>query len=731
MIDYKVRQKRDGGTNPLPNYTKLTPEEEVIITKEIIAIAEEKKLNIMSYNICGDHIHLLLVCEEEEVPKMMQIIKAKTARKINIHRGVTTTGQHNNKPTSSTREPAPLSTTREPAPLSITKEPAPLSITKEPAPLNTTKEPAPLPGRGKKQNSLWTQKYGCKDIKEDNQLYNTVNYIQTNRTKHELPSNKQLQSLLNHPILNQDYDHAFTPQYTGGFDVVIGNPPYVRKQGLVEHYPEMCKYYEKEFQSATANYDIYALFMERSFELINNKGIVSYILPHKFLVTDFGEGIRRFFKDKTAVDSILHFGSEMVFADASTYTCIINLSKSTKDKVLFKKVNPLELAMPFEWDYILLENLSEQNWDLQSQKIYDTIKKLKQQPFTVDDVFDNIFQGIATSLDAVYVFEGVDKGNYIEAYNAKYDYRFEIEKTLAKPYIKGNEISKYKSLNNQYFVFFPYENGQAVSEESIKAQLPKTYAYLKHFETEIRGREKGRMNIEEGWYLYIYPKSLTKFGKPKIMTQEISLGCNMTYDEKGEFYHPTTIYSFVKNEKFKVDEKFYLGILNSKVMWFFLKNTGTELRGGYFRFKTNYLKPFPLPEIPTDVTALIKNVNLMLSLKKELQKVGNNLLGLLASKFNLTNHSKKLQNWHELSFGEFLKELEKARKKSAKENKTEYSKLSLSEEAEWMQYFNDQKQKATKLKAEIDKTDKEIDQMVYELYGLTADEIKIVEEATK
>ncbi|MFD2550767.1 hypothetical protein ACFSQP_02955, partial [Bizionia sediminis] len=93
--------------------------------------------------------------------------------------------------------------------------------------------------------------------------------------------------------------------------------------------------------------------------------------------------------------------------------------------------------------------------------------------------------------------------------------------------------------------------------------------------------------------------------------------------------------------------------------------------------------------------------------------------------------SKKLQNWHELDFAEFLKELEKARKKEAKNANKGYKPLALPEQAEWMQYFNEQKQKATELKSEIEKTDKEIDAMVYALYGLTDDEIQIVEEATQ
>ena len=548
---------------------------------------------------------------------------------------------------------------------------------------------------------------------------------QPNRKLNNLNNNiKCGNSLIDDPEIAGDKAFHWESEFPavfekGGFDVVIGNPPYVRKQGLMEHYPEMCVYYESKYVSATANYDLYALFMEASYKLINNKGIVSFILPHKFLVSDFGEGIRTFFKENTAVENLVHFGSELVFKDAATYTCIVDLTKTSKEKVNFKKVNPENLSESFVWDTMSYSNLSIINWDLQSEKVFDIIEKLKIQPYTVDNVFESVFQGIATSLDAVYVFHGQDKGDYIKAYNSKYDYYFEIEKDLVKPFIKGNEISKYKSLNNKYFVFFPYINGEEVSEEYIKNKLPKTYAFLKHFEKDIRGRERGKMDIEEGWFLYIYPKSLTKFGVSKIMTQEISLGCNMTYDEKGEFYHPTTIYSFVKNERFNVDDKFYLGILNSRVMWFFLKNTGTELGGGYFRFKTNYLKPFPLPEISENSDLMIDNVNQILSSNKNLQEVSSKFQRTLQRKFeNLEKLPKKLENWYELTFADFVKELKK--KKIA---------LSFEEEGKWEDYFLPEQQKALEIKAQITKTDKEIDAMVYELYDLTDEEIAIIENS--
>lgn len=508
----------------------------------------------------------------------------------------------------------------------------------------------------------------------------------------------------------------------GGFDVIIGNPPYVRVQGLKEYYFEQTIYYEEKYQSAVGNYDIYAIFMEKCCELINTKGIVSFILPHKFLVTDFGVGIRDFLKKHTAVESIIHFGSELVFNDASTYTCIINLTKFKKEKILFKKISPSELNNTFDWDYMLYRNLSNANWDLQSEKIFEVIKKLKTQPYTIEHVFDKVFVGLQTSLDEVYVFEGKKEGNIIYGYNKKYDYHFEIEDEMVKPFVKGNEIAKYKTPDIKNFVVFPYQlegdSSLPFDESYIREKLPKTYSFLKHFETQIKGREKGKMNIDKHWYLYIYPKSLTKFQNAKIMTQEISLGCNMTYDEKGEFYHPSTIYSFIKNEKFAVDEKFYLGILNSKVMWFFLKNTGTELGGGYFRFKTNYLKPFPLPEISSNCEMIVDNVNLMLSLNKELHIQSQKFQRTIQRKFELDDLPKKLQDWYLLSYSEFIKELTKKK-----------VKLSLSEEAEWEDYFNSESKKALELKANIDTTDKAIDMMVYELYGLSREEIKIVENS--
>jgi hypothetical protein len=112
----------------------------------------------------------------------------------------------------------------------------------------------------------------------------------------------------------------------------------------------------------------------------------------------------------------------------------------------------------------------------------------------------------------------------------------------------------------------------------------------------------------------------------------------------------------------------------------------------------------------------IDRANKLINCNEILSKHATQFLSLLQSKFELPKLSNKLQEWYELDFKSFLKELEKAK-----------VKMSLAQEAEWLSYFTEQKQKALTLKTEIDKTDKEIDKMVYELYGLTEEEIKIVE----
>lgn len=145
---------------------------------------------------------------------------------------------------------------------------------------------------------------------------------------------------------------------------------------------------------------------------------------------------------------------------------------------------------------------------------------------------------------------------------------------------------------------------------------------------------KGRLEKDIFWYKYIYPKNLVLFDNEKLVAPEISRRGNFSYDIKGEFYSTTKIYGYIKKDTIVEDYRFWLGLLNSQLFWFFIQNTGYVLRGGYFTFKTDYIQPFPVPEIIPDDTRnkIILAVDNILSTKENNLKNNTSELELAIDK---------------------------------------------------------------------------------------------------
>ena len=505
----------------------------------------------------------------------------------------------------------------------------------------------------------------------------------------------------------------------GGFDVVIGNPPYLRVQGLRESFAKESIYYEKGYKTATGRFDIYILFIEKAFSLINNFGTVSFILPHKFMVSDFGEGVRKFLIEEKAIKSIVSFGAEMVFSDASTYTCILNLSKENKE-ILYSEIKIADLSLNNYFKRISYSNLSKEKWNMQNEEGISLFKKLDSQPYKAKDIFENISQGIVSVGDEIFIM----KGKFIEekfiGYSEKIGKSVEIESSLMKPLLKGEDIKKYSPLFVNHYVIYPHyeKNGKTVpyEEEEFKKKFPLGYSYFLLFKDELIEKKLRYKTNPRCWYSLHRSREMSLFKSQKIITPEISLGTNMTLDSE-HIFHNTKCYSLVKKSNLNLDNRFLLSILNSKLLWFFLNATGYVLRGGYFTFKTKYLEPFPIPDYTLiNQLPFVDQVEIMLSKNKELQSLNDSLLRLLQSKFEGLTLSKKLQDWSTLSFKEFLKELEKQK-----------IKFSLPHQAEWMQYFETEKTKANTIQQLITETDKKINEMVYTLYDLSEAEKSLIE----
>ncbi|SHN92489.1 Eco57I restriction-modification methylase domain-containing protein [bacterium endosymbiont of Bathymodiolus sp. 5 South] len=417
--------------------------------------------------------------------------------------------------------------------------------------------------------------------------------------------------LYNQNAVSDWFDPEWMFGIKNGFDIVIGNPPYMRVQGIER---KVSKEYKSIFQSSTGSYDLYVLFTEIGLNLLSKKGVLNYIMPHKWVNSDFGKGLREVSKNN--IYKLISFDAYQVF-NASTYTSLVWFNKMQCSKLNYTQLTKnlttnLELECYLKSlsddDFSKIENqkLSDDSWILTNRQTHNILEKISQQPLKVSDVFAKIFQGIATSKDSVYFLtDVVEKNELLECYSKELNKRILIEKGLVKPLLKGCDVHRYETLNADKVVIFPYyilnENNkdQAVlySEADIKNKFPNGYIYLKECETVLRNREKGKLKNDDHWFKYIYPKNLILFNKEKITQPDISLGGNFAHDKNGEFYQTTTLYGYIKYPEIKESYRFYMSIFNSQLLWWYLKQTGTILANGYFRFKPRYVETFPLPKL--------------------------------------------------------------------------------------------------------------------------------------
>ena len=407
-----------------------------------------------------------------------------------------------------------------------------------------------------------------------------------------------------------------------GFDIVIGNPPFLRIQGIRNNNSDFADYLVANYNSATGSFDLYVAFVERALQLISSNGIVNFIMPVKWTNAAFGKGLRDVVSKQKAAKKIINFSEYQVF-NASTYTglqwfkpnsdCLeyYELDRNLESNIELKSY--LENLSKDTSSIVNTDKLNKDTWVLASSEVSKLLNKLNEQPLRLEDVFEKIFQGIATSKDDVYfLYDCTETQSTITGESRQLNKRVTIEKGLVKPLLKGEDVHRYDNLSSNRYVIFPYklENGTAnlYAEEELKLLFPNGYAYLKECETLLRGREKGRLKNDIYWYRYIYPKNLTLFQSPKLVAPEISLGGNFSYDGNGQFYSTTTIYGYIMKESCNVSYETLMAILNSKLCWWFMSNTGTVLAQGYYRYKPAYLKPLPIPQISKETDSEIKSL---------------------------------------------------------------------------------------------------------------------------
>lgn len=385
-----------------------------------------------------------------------------------------------------------------------------------------------------------------------------------------------------------------------GFDVVIGNPPYIRVQHLNRIDKTVVEYYKSRYKSGSkGNYDIYVLFVEHGLDLLNNRGVLNYILPHKFFNSNYGEPLREIISKRQSLKSIIHFQDIQIFEEASTYVCLLQLSKNNNEKFYVEYVADLDdwkSALNIENGYLDSSLATLNKWNFVVGKSSELFYRLDS--YDKIGAFSDIFVGLQTSADTVLLFKESFKssGATSKLYSNELDQNIEIENALLKEVVRSGKIGRYWATPNA-LVLFPYikseDSTKLIPQNVMKEKYPLTWDYLLKNKKKLENRESGKFK-GEGWH-QLYPKNLDEWTENKVLVPYMVQNLSAYPDDNSIYFVNVTTGGFgLRSKDQRFSNTFLTGILNSKLLDWFFKKISTNFRGGYFAANKQFLEQLPI-----------------------------------------------------------------------------------------------------------------------------------------
>ncbi|TRU27481.1 MAG: class I SAM-dependent DNA methyltransferase [Microcystis aeruginosa Ma_MB_S_20031200_S102] len=376
-----------------------------------------------------------------------------------------------------------------------------------------------------------------------------------------------------------------------GFDVIIGNPPYIRQEELKNIKPIL----QKSYQSYTGIADLFVYFYERGLQILKTKGYLTYISSNKYFRSGYGEKLRQLLSDSTKIFNLIDFGDFPVFEEATAYPSIIALSKDKCNGNQFKALawdkhkdqNITQFATILEQDYLTITqaNLSADGWKLESSQTLDLLAKLQNNGNPLEEIAGKIFIGIKTGLNEAFVIDKITRDRLISEHPSSEE--------VIKPFLRGRDVKRWRiDFAEQYLIKIessenkshPWSDKGNIEAEAIFAQTyPAIYARFQEFRDKLIKRDdQGRFF----WELRSC-KYWQEFEQPKIIYPDIYESQSFMI-ELNKFYLGNTVYFM------PINELWLCGLLNSVVIEWFYSYISNKVRGGYLRAFTDYIRKIPI-----------------------------------------------------------------------------------------------------------------------------------------
>jgi type I restriction-modification system DNA methylase subunit len=504
----------------------------------------------------------------------------------------------------------------------------------------------------------------------------------------------------------------------GGFDVVLGNPPYVRQ----ELFGDLKPYLQQHYAVYHGVADLYAYFFELGLKLLKPEGMLGFISSATFFKTGSGQGLREFLQQSACLKKVVDFGDLQVFEGVTTYPAILifqnvpPVSDSVIKSLVLKDELPAKLSDAFAALHGEMQHsqLTAECWQLENARLNRLRLKLTQGFPTLKEVYGSPLYGIKTGLNEAFVIDRATKDKLIKQDPKSAD--------LLKPFLEGKDLKKWHAQSRDLWIIFipwhfPLHKDSSITGVSEKAeqefakQYPAVYQHLTQFKNALSARNKAETGIRYEWYA-LQRHAATyyeEFEKVKVQYAHFS---------HGPLFHlnSSNHYSNDKSYIISSNDNFLLGLLNSKIMWLLITSLCPFVRGGYYELRAQYVETLPIPPATDEQKTRIGDLAKSCQQISEQRYVLEQQLQRRFADFGIKKLNQKLERWWLLDFQAFQTELKKSYK----------VEIALKERGKWEDYFNHNCEKHAKFNQDIARLENELNAAVYQLFGLSVEEVGLV-----